>query len=338
VEIAGLSKLAELLQISGSIEEACRVATGALSDLFPQGAGAICLISSSRNMVEVKAHWGAAYENAEVFGPDECWALRRGKAHLTSNSKAVDRCPHASDLLLASHLCIPMIAQGDAIGVFSFSDGNAVLSDPQQRLVVAISEQVTLALANLRLRETLRQQSIRDPLTGLYNRRYLEDSAEREFRRSERHQKPVSVLMLDVDHFKRFNDTFGHDAGDAMLREVGQVIKSNIRREDIACRFGGEELAIIMPDSPLDRAVERATAIANQIRHLDLAVQGQTVGRVTLSIGIAAFPNPGGDWKSVLHAADRALYRAKREGRDRIVLANADDVALQEFADVQRPK
>jgi diguanylate cyclase (GGDEF)-like protein len=171
------------------------------------------------------------------------------------------------------------------------------------------------------LREVLRTQSIRDPLTNLYNRRYMEESLDRELSRAVRKHTPLSLMLIDVDHFKRFNDTFGHEAGDIVLRSLGHLLQSQLRSEDIVCRFGGEEFVVILPDAPLDGARQRGEQLREATKELITEFRGQTLGRVTLSIGISTFPAHGGTGATLVEAADAALYRAKKEGRDCVVLA-----------------
>jgi diguanylate cyclase (GGDEF)-like protein len=200
---------------------------------------------------------------------------------------------------------------------------------PAERLVAAqqiaqtASEQIALALSNLKLRETLRSQAIRDPLTGLFNRRYLEESFDRELHRSARNQTALSVILMDLDHFKRFNDTFGHEAGDLLLREIGSLLKSSVRGGDIPCRFGGEEFLLVMPEATGETAQQRAEQLREKIKQLALEYQGQPLGRVTMSLGIAVYPSHGHAATDIVRAADRALYRAKAEGRDRVVVADS---------------
>src|SRR5579859_659703 len=169
--------------------------------------------------------------------------------------------------------------------------------------------------------EQLRDQSVRDYLTGLFNRRYLEETLGREVRRAERAHAPLGVIMIDLDHFKQFNDTYGHAAGDALLRELGGLLRRSLRESDIACRYGGEEFTLIMPDSPLSVAQERAERIWLEARQLRLESDGQPLKPVSLSIGVAVFPEHGRSGDALLQASDAALYRAKREGRDRVAMA-----------------
>jgi diguanylate cyclase (GGDEF)-like protein len=185
-----------------------------------------------------------------------------------------------------------------------------------------VAEQFALALANVRLRETLRGQSIRDPLTGLFNRRYMEETLDRELSRAERGRRALSVVLLDIDRFKHFNDTFGHEAGDTVLASLGALLRSVSRASDVACRYGGEEFALILPEASLQDARRRAEEIQDAIRGLRVSHGGRPLEGVRCSMGVAAFPEHGEAGGALLRAADAALYRAKREGRDQVVLAD----------------
>jgi diguanylate cyclase (GGDEF)-like protein len=215
-----------------------------------------------------------------------------------------------------------MMAQGTALGILSLNshEPGQLLADRQQ-LAVAVAEHLALALANIKLRETLKNQSIRDPLTCLFNRRYMEESLERELIRCQRKQEPLSIIMIDVDHFKRFNDTFGHEAGDAVLRKLGQFLQSHIRGSDIACRYGGEELTLILPEASLEVTKKRAEQIREGVKYLNIQHHGQALGAITLSLGVASFPEHGLSGEAVIQAADAALYRAKKSGRDTVRIA-----------------
>jgi diguanylate cyclase (GGDEF)-like protein len=197
----------------------------------------------------------------------------------------------------------------------------AQISD-RQRLAKTLGEQVALALANLRLRATLREQSLRDPLTGLFNRRYMEESLDREIRRALREGYGLGVLMVDVDHFKRLNDAFGHAAGDQVLREIGHLLGTAVRGEDIACRYGGEEFVIILPKASLADTHRRAEALREGIKTLQFDEPMRHYPSTTISVGVAAYPEHGARADELILAADSALYRAKAEGRDRVVVAS----------------
>ena len=193
--------------------------------------------------------------------------------------------------------------------------------DIDVRQATALGERLSLALGNLRLREALRTQSIRDPLTSLFNRRYMEETLERELSRSARTGQPVALLMVDIDHFKQFNDTFGHQGGDALLRTLGDFLTHRTRGHDVACRYGGDEFAIILSGAGKEAAERRAQILHEDLKHMIVEHDGKVVGRVTFSIGIAVAPENGTSAAELLHAADASLYRAKAEGRDRIVVA-----------------
>jgi diguanylate cyclase (GGDEF)-like protein len=175
------------------------------------------------------------------------------------------------------------------------------------------------------LRETLRSQAVRDPLTGLFNRRYMEESLERELHRASRNRYPIGVIMIDVDYFKRFNDTHGHEAGDTMLRAVGEFLQSSIRAEDIACRYGGEEFTLIMPQASLEVTTDRAEHVRNTIKNLQVFYLNHPLGPVSISAGVTVIPRHGMSVQSALRQADRALYRAKNAGRDQVMIARIDD-------------
>ena len=196
------------------------------------------------------------------------------------------------------------------------------LTESKQQIAIAMADSIGLALANLKLRIFLREQSIRDPLTGLFNRRYLEETLEREFHRALRLQRPVGVIMLDLDHFKRFNDTYGHEAGDILLRKLGSFLKQHLRGGDITCRYGGEEFALVLPEVSLENVRLRAEELREGIKHLNVEYNDKVLATLSMSLGIAMFPEHGATSQSVLNAADGALYEAKRKSRDRIVVAS----------------
>ncbi len=215
-----------------------------------------------------------------------------------------------------------MMAQSEALGILYLTQpADARLTEAKQRLAVAMAEHIAMALSNLKLHETLRSQSIRDPLTGLFNRRFMEESLELELRRAIRNQRPLGVIMLDLDRFKHFNDTYGHEAGDTLLRELGILLQTNIRGEDIACRYGGEEFTLILPEGSAEVIGQRAEALREAIKRLDVLYRGQPLGRISASLGVAIFPKHGRTREALLHAADAALYQSKDAGGDHVTTA-----------------
>lgn len=324
-EIALLGEISDVLQACFTVEEAYSALTTLVQPLFPDTKGGIFLISASKNLVEAVATWGSPpLPSQELFTPHECWALRRGRAHWVEDAHSGLQCKHVHhDELPTASLCVPMMAQGEAMGVLYLSSLElGRLTQTKQQLASTVAEHIALSLANLKLRATLQNQSIRDPLTGLFNRRYMEESLDRELLRCERLQQPLSIIMIDVDHFKRFNDTFGHDAGDAVLRELGLFLQSHVRGSDIACRYGGEELTLILPEASLNVTCKRAEQLRQGAKHLQIRHHHQLLGGITLSLGVACFPEHGITTSAVMQAADAALYRAKASGRDAVKLAS----------------
>jgi diguanylate cyclase (GGDEF)-like protein len=288
------------------------------------------MLNASRNLVETIAFWGQSPPSKLIFAPNECLALRRGRIHLADGFHSRLFCQHINHSPSAAYMCVPMMAQSEALGVLYLQSESKELSQPEEmqerlpeskrRLAINVAELMGLALGNLKLRETLRAQSIRDPLTNLFNRRYMEETLEREIHRASRSKYQLGIIMLDLDHFKLFNDTFGHDAGDTLLRALGKFLQIHIRGGDIACRYGGEEFVLIMPEASLDVTQRRAEQLREGVKHLNVQHHGQSLGIVTLSLGVATFPEHGSNAEATLKAADSALYRAKQEGRDRVAV------------------
>jgi diguanylate cyclase (GGDEF)-like protein len=311
------SDLGAMLQGCRSLDEAVSGIRLALASLMPDCAGSINLINASQTLVESFACWGAPAPVGEaLFAPDDCWALRRGQPHPLAGALAAFQCNHLHGAE-GHHLCVPLMAQGEMLGTLTLWAEGAI-PDATHDIAVSAAEQISLALASLKLQDTLRTQSLRDPLTGLFNRRYLEASLERELLRAARRSLPTSVLMLDIDHFKRFNDNHGHDAGDALLAQFGAVLTRTLRTEDIACRYGGEEFTVILHETGAADAAQRAEEIGAAVRGMAVQHKRQTLGPITVSIGIATYPQDGTSCAELLQRADRALYAAKHAGRNQV--------------------
>lgn len=337
-EVVSLSQMSSFLQTCSTTEEACVAIARHGPRLFAQEAGSIFIFHASRNYLELATSWGGARPAQDMFQPADCWALRRGRLHAVGEQDAAIVCAHvaAGGERPQPYACAPMIAQGETLGLLylrarASADGSvAPLSSAKEQLATAVAEQIALALSNLRLRETLRQQSVRDPLTGLYNRRFLEEALDREIVRVERKSLPLAVIMIDVDNFKNFNDTFGHEAGDAVLRDLGSVLQRYVRGSDIACRYGGEEFTIVLPEATLEIARQRAETLREAVRELRMVHDGKSLGAITLSLGVAGFPDHGRRREHLLQAADAALYEAKNAGRNQVVVSNVKTLKVVE--------
>jgi diguanylate cyclase (GGDEF)-like protein/PAS domain S-box-containing protein len=324
-----LHEMSDVLQACQTSEEAYNTTSHFAPKFFPGFGGGLYMFNNSKNLFEKVTDWGASPVPVlePVFLPDECWALRLGREHLMDDPATGLVCRHVSTQPVPlNYLCIPMMAQGEAIGVLHlrrFSPGNDNMLDATAQLAGTVGEGVALALANLKLRETLRSQAIRDDLTGLFNRRYMEETLERELHRVVRLDIPLGLAMLDLDHFKKYNDTYGHHAGDELLRTLGRLIRSQVREEDIACRYGGEEFVIIMPGASHEVTLERAEQMRQCMKRLHERRPGQFLHAITISIGVAVFPDNGATGNTLIQAADAALYQAKKSGRDRVVAVSA---------------
>jgi diguanylate cyclase (GGDEF)-like protein len=337
-EIETLSDCGQMLQACQTTDDACAIIARMMPRLFPSACGAIYLFNASGNFLERTIFWPGAESQSdpanaacdvsrlpEHLQPDDCWALRSGQKHRFERGAASVACAHLiSESLPAVSLCVPLLAQDNLLGLLHLYDEQNVSLDQLDRaLVLACAEQIGLAISNLQLRETLRHQSIRDPLTNLYNRRYLEETLEHELQRAKRTYQSVGVIMMDIDFFKRFNDSHGHGAGDALLQAVANCLQAGTRGGDFACRYGGEELTLILPEATHAQVVARAEELRRAVERTQVRYQGQLLGPVTLSAGVACFPEDARTANDLLEIADAALYEAKTAGRNRVVLHDA---------------
>lgn len=331
-ELRRLSELGELLQGCVTEQEAHTIISRLLARQLPRISGGMYLISASRNVLQLRSSWGdEAGTLVPIFAVDECWALRRGRLHAAQDNQSTIQCHHINPQH-DGYLCIPLMAQGDLLGILHVfvpshdSSGSRVENntnlDSKRTLLFAVAEQISMALANLRLREELKKQSIRDSLTGLYNRRFMEESFDREMLRASTMGDDLSLVMIDLDHFKHFNDTFGHEGGDLVLREIGALLRKKRCGSCIAGRLGGEELALIFPETSIDKAAKFAETFRQHIEDLAVLLGGRPLGKITASFGVASYPRHGKDYEHIARAADVALYQAKAQGRNRVVVAN----------------
>ena len=323
-----LAEFTQVLHACQATDEAYAVVGRTMPGLFDRDAGALFELRPGRPSVLPVVAWGSPPPVQRVFAPDDCWALRRGSAYLIDDTGVRLRCRHVDEPIRVGQLCVPLTAHHETLGVLHLQvrrrvEGTArrnLLAD-RQRLAVSLAEDIALALANIRLRDVLREQSSRDALTGLFNRRYMEESLDRELRRAAREGYSLGLIMADLDHLKAFNDAYGHAVGDAVLQAVGSFLLSAIRREDIACRFGGEEFVIILPKATLEETQRRAEVLRRGLAEIRVDALTPDGPAVTMSAGVAAFPDHGAGVDVLLHRADEALYRAKAAGRNRVALA-----------------
>jgi diguanylate cyclase (GGDEF)-like protein len=338
-----LSELSEWLQSAKSEGELYGMISSVLGRLMPECKGSLFIYANSRDVLEVAAEWNGRSHTASIH-PEDCWSLRRGHSYVHGTSEVEFHCDHVHSTVNENYCCIPILAHGETVGLLHLEytadasetaeEARARFAD-RARLGSACAEHLAIAIANMKLREGLRDQSVRDVLTGLNNRRYLLETARRELLRATRHKHPVSVITLDVDHFKKFNDNHGHDAGDTVLRHVGEILGAMFADDAVPCRFGGEEFVVMLPNSTLDKAAARAEELRAKIEALTIRYADGQLPRVTISAGLASFPEAGANMMDVLKAADEALYRAKENGRNRIERSDEGGMphACEEVAD-----
>lgn len=318
-----INELNDLLQTCNSRDEAYPLIGLAAADLLSETSGGLAVFVGSNARLETVAQWGAAPVMQPEFLLDDCWALRRGRMHEVARPKEGVTCRHFAVPPSGPYLCYPLAVHGESLGLLHIRpDADAPVRDEQRAMVVTLAEMVKLALSNLKLREVLAQQATHDALTGLYNRQYLDETLSREMHRARRRKSPLSAAMLDIDHFKGFNDSYGHDAGDALLREIGTVLRRAIRASDIVCRYGGEEFILVFPDSTIPQILPRLEAVRREVKSRRVSHRGQELPGVSVSIGVAQAPEHGSTPEELIRAADQALYRAKDIGRDRVVAAD----------------
>ena len=327
-EVVLLSQLSELLQVCHTAAEAHHTLSIYLPQFFTNEAGELYIFSLTRDEAVRVARWGTIIGGEQVDRCDlsTCWAVRRGHLVVVDNPQAIPACGHINnaEAPINPYLCAPLLAYNTTMGFLHIRSSSlqSTLSTATQQLALAVAEQMALALAHLDLHESLREQSIRDPLTNLFNRRFMQESLARELQRAERTGSPLAVIFCDLDRFKYFNDTFGHAAGDAVLCALADLLRLKTRGSDIVCRYGGEEFVLILPDAALEPAAQRMEELRREVKLLTIQHNGQQLDPLTISIGVEAFPTHGHTAEALLKAADEATYWAKTEGRDRVITAS----------------
>jgi diguanylate cyclase (GGDEF)-like protein len=323
-EMRALNVLAVMLQTCATAEEAYSGIAQSCAALFHEFSGSISIMRPLRDALDSRARWGDPV-GPMSFGPTDCWALRRGSPYVSG--AAGPRCGHLTGSTVRQCLCVPMIGPSESMGVVhvmgpaSDDDDHVDFDDsPTRHLAVTVAGQLSMAFANLRLRDSLREMSIRDPLTGLFNRRFMEETLDRDLGIALRGNTEVGIVVIDVDHFKAFNDTHGHEAGDAILEAVGEVLTSFSRASDVACRFGGEEFMMILPGCSIEDTRSRAEELRRRVAALRVPFRDIELVGPTISCGIAGYPQHGLTSEVLIRCADEALYAAKRGGRDQVAV------------------
>ena len=329
-EISLLNNLGENLQICSDLDEAYKVVLDSLKALFPLESGTLSIFDESRNVFESVAGWGKEEDNTrETLPATDCKAVINNSRYICKGRSGSGKCAQMPEEDNGSTYCIPLKEKDLLMGLIRLTfephtgeKDDSLRAKSKIHLMNTASKQISLALSNIWLREHLRDLSIRDPLTDLYNRRFMRESLEREIARAQRLSREVGIILMDVDHFKVFNDTYGHAAGDRVLKSLANYFNRNIRRSDIACRYGGEEFLIILPDIDHENLYQRAETCRDEIdRKIKFKVGGHE-RQVTISAGISYYPRHGNEVDQLIEAADAALYKAKQGGRNQAIVAD----------------
>lgn len=326
-----MTSVRDELQLCTDVQQVYQAAVNGFSRLLRGTSGSLCMIDSSQHLVEVVSSWegsGGKSQVVDFHPPEACCGLRAGQPRWRQPGVSEIHCTHFAGDSPERYFCKPIMAHGSAIGML-------YMQCPDERVVLKVNQRMDglrhliqltgMTIAALNLRARLESQSIRDSLTGLFNRHFMQISLERELARAARRQQTLAVVMLDLDHFKTFNDTHGHGAGDTVLKAIAAMFRSTIRNEDFACRYGGEEFTIILPDITQDAASERVESIRKAVENLRVPLEGNVFSDFTVSIGDAFYPEDGEAAELLLRRADLALYRAKRLGRNQASLFAAKD-------------
>lgn len=318
-----LAKTSEWLYAARSLDDLYNVVETCAPKLMPMSNGALYIYSNSRDILDLAVSWGES-PAPDYIEPDDCWSLRRGRSYHYGNEDIEFPCAHYHEGIKSS-FCLPLLAHGETIGMLwcyaDESNGEGALDHARYwDVALMLAEQISLTIANVRLRQELQDRSVKDPLTALWNRRYFLDSLRREKARADSNELGFALISIDIDHFKRFNDHHGHDAGDLVLRRVASELVETAGAAGIVCRVGGEELAVICPDLDEVAAMSMAHSLLNAIKRIEIVYQGEILPCVTFSAGVATYPSDHSSIDDLMRHADNALYQAKREGRDRVIL------------------
>ena len=323
-EITLIQTMSTMLNSVNGVDDAAKVLHTIIPKLLPALSGAVFIAKDDSHEIIELTHWGKDWSSESSMIPVKCWQNQHQNrdANLSVNQLQVcsaKHCPYSEQ-----SLCVNLVDEQGTLGIMNFITSQVVIGDELRLIVANLAEQISFALSNLRLKDKLRSQAIRDPLTNLYNRRFMMEAFEPALHRAERHENHLAVLMIDLDHFKNFNDKFGHEVGDFVLKSIAEQFKNNLRLEDIACRYGGEEFIVICPDTNLRDGYVLAEKLIECINGLSLSYEKQSLGTITLSIGVAIYPNHAISTQQLIIQADKALYAAKNRGRNCAVVAQAN--------------
>ncbi|WP_109313117.1 diguanylate cyclase [Ruegeria sp. AU67] len=336
-EVRWLGELNEWLQSSRSLDELFDMVSRFMTHILPEAEGSVYVYSNSRDVLDGCASWNGGTHKAHIH-PEGCWGLRRGRTYEYGASEIDFVCEHAEPHDGRPYFCFPILAHEETVGLLHLRalEGTDEAFHTSKKLAQLSAEQISMAIANVRMRNQLHDQSVRDPLTGLFNRRHMLETLRKSINRSQQTGAPLSLIAVDVDHFKKFNDTHGHDAGDMVLRAVGAALEQGCDRDEVACRIGGEEFMLILPDNTSDDAITRAEQLRQAVEAVSVRYGEKSLPRITISVGVSHYPAHGSMPQDLMRAADDALYAAKDKGRNQVQVAGSGSDA-QQISQLKKP-
>lgn len=326
-EVQLLGELNEWLQSSRSLDELFDMVAKFMTHILPNAEGSVYVYSNSRDVLDGCASWNGGTHKDHIH-PEECWGLRRGRTYEYGTSEVDFVCEHAEPHDGRPYYCFPILAHGETVGLMHLRASETASEGfkASKKLAQMCAEQISMAIANVRMRDQLHDQSVRDPLTGLFNRRHMNDSLRKFINQSQNSGEKLSVIAIDVDHFKKFNDNHGHDAGDMVLRAVGSVLEQACDGDDVACRPGGEEFTLIVSGASQEDVLTKAELLRQAVEDVVVRYGEKALPRITISLGVAHYPAHGTMPQDLLRASDEALYDAKAKGRNQVCLASTAEV------------
>ncbi|MCA0856820.1 sensor domain-containing diguanylate cyclase [Phaeobacter italicus] len=328
-EVKLLGELNEWLQSSRSLDELFDMVSKFMTHILPNAEGSVYVYSNSRDVLDGWASWNGG-DHKDHIHPDSCWGLRRGRVYEYGSGEVTFVCEHAEPHDGRPYFCFPILAHGETVGLMHLRAHSTDCENfaANKKLARMCAEQISMAISNVQMRDQLHDQSVRDPLTGLFNRRHMTDSLRKGISRCQSQGSRLSLIAIDVDHFKKFNDNHGHDAGDMVLRAVGSVLEQACDGDEVACRPGGEEFTLILPDTTPEDALTRAELVRQAVEEVTVRYGEKALPRVTISIGVSHYPSHGTMPQDLMRAADEALYEAKARGRNQVYVANQNDSVI----------
>lgn len=327
--ISLLSEMSGILLSCINAEEVYQIVTNYCKQLFPMATGSLYILNQSHNYVESVSEWGESQFKETIFTPEKCWALRRGQIYQVNDARSSPVCGHLLKYKSAifPYLCTPIMAQSEILGVLclefhshDITNATYTITETERTIATALSEQIGSTLANIKLREVLHQQSISDPLTNLYSRNFIEVAIEHEIARTKRNHSTISILMITIDNFKELNENYGHDAADAVLRELADILLKHFRKSDIASRITGEQFILLLPETPLKVAYQRADELRITIANTKFYKSEKLLGKISVSIGVAVSKTHGNNSSALLLAASKALHKAQNAGGNQVCI------------------